>query len=122
MELTAGIMLVLLSILHVAYGEKMQVPLLKQATDDSILLGAYRVMSLQGGLLLFAVGLINILNATSVITLQGIAVYFPLGIILLNILGFMVIAFSRHRELFKITVPQFLLFLIVVTLESLALV
>ena len=102
MELAAGILIVVISILHVVYGEKQPVANLGKLTDDSILIGSVRVMSLQGGILLFAVGLIQILNFLNVITLLGIARYFPLGIICINLLAFLGVAIFKHQKLFSI--------------------
>ena len=55
MKLVVGIILIFMSIVHVIYGEKMQVNILKKLEANNILIGSFRVMSLQGGLLLFAV-------------------------------------------------------------------
>jgi len=69
MELAAGFLVVVISILHIIYGEKQPAANLGKLTNDSILIGSVRVMSLQGGILVFAVGLIQILNFLNVITI-----------------------------------------------------
>ena len=62
MELAAGILVIVMGILHIGYGEKQPIAVLSKATDDSILIGSVRVMSLQGGVLLLSVGSIHVLN------------------------------------------------------------
>ncbi len=120
MELAAGILIVIMSILHIVYGEKQPVADLSKATDDPILIGSVRVMSLQGGFLLLAVGLIHILNFLNVITLSGIAVYFPVGIICINLLTFLLVAIWKHRELFSIIVFQLVVFAVIIVLQILS--
>lgn len=121
MGIIAGILLVLLSIAHNIYGEKKQIPELKELTNDSIKIGSLRVMIFQGGLLLFAVGVIQILVATNLIELIGIARYFPVGIVALNFFTFLTVAIVVHRELLKITVPQLVIFALIISLQLLAL-
>lgn len=117
MELVVGIILIFMSIVHVLYGERKQVDVLKKATSDSILIGSFRVMSLQGGVLLFAMGIVYILSYIGAITLTGIAAYFPLGIVSLNILSLLIVSVTTHRELFKATVPQLIIFAIIVAMQ-----
>ena len=120
MELALGLMLIFMSIVHVIYGEKKQVEVLKKSTSDSVLIGSFRVMSLQGGILLFAVGVIYILSFIGVLPLTGTAAYFPVSIILLNIFSLLIVAIAKHKDLLKATVPQFIIFAIIVTLQILA--
>ena len=120
MELALGLMLIFMSIVHVIYGEKKQVEVLKKSTSDSVLIGSFRVMSLQGGILLFAVGVIYILSFIGVLPLTGTAAYFPVSIILLNIFSLLIVAITKHKDLLKATVPQFIIFAIIVTLQILA--
>lgn len=122
MELAAGILIIIISIIHVIYGEKQQISVLSKITDDSKLIGSFRVMSFQGGFLLFAVGLIQILNFLKIITLLGIAIYFPVGIICINILTFLLIAILKHKKLFSIIAFQLVIFTIIITLQILAIV
>ena len=122
MELAAGILIIIISIIHVIYGEKQQISVLNKITDDSILIGSFRVMSFQGGFLLFAVGLIQVLNFLNIITLSGIAIYFPVGIICINILTFLLIAIIKHKKLFSIIAFQLVIFTIIITLQILAIV
>lgn len=121
MGVVAGVLLVLLSIAHNVYGERKQVPDMKTITDDEIVIGSLRVMVFQGGLLLLAVGIIQILSAIGAIELVGIARYFPVGIIVLNLSTFLLIALLVHRELLKITVPQLLIFSVIIVLQLLSL-
>lgn len=121
MELAAGILVIIISVLHIVYGEKQPVADLSKLTDDSILIGSVRVMSIQGGVLLFAVGVIHILNFLKVITLTGVGAYFPLGIICINLLTFLLVAAVRHRKLFSIIAFQLVVFTVIIILQVLAL-
>ena len=120
MELAAGILLIALSILHIVYGEKQPIATLSKATDDPILIGSVRVMSLQGGVLLFFVGLIQILNFLELITLSGIAIYFPVGIVCINLLTFLITAALKHKELLSISVFQLVIFSVIIVLQLLS--
>lgn len=121
MGIIAGILIVVLSVAHIVYGEKKQIPDLKALTDDPIMIGSLRVMVTQGGLLLFAVGVVQILVAADAIVLEGVARYFPVGIIALNFLTFLALAFILHRELLKITIPQIVFFVVILGLQLLSL-
>ena len=121
MGLIAGILLVLLSIAHNVYGEKKQIPDMKELSDDPIQIGSLRVMIFQGGLLLLAVGIIQILVSVGAIELVGVAKYIPVGIILLNFLTFLLVAIFVHRELFKITLPQIIIFVVIIGLQLVSL-
>ncbi len=122
MGLIAGILLVLISIAHIVYGEKKQIPDLKKLTQDFIMIGSLRVMIIQGGLLLFAVGIIQILASIGTIELLDVARYFPVGIVLLNFLTFQFIAIFIHRELLKITIPQTVVFILIIVLQLLSII
>lgn len=120
MKLIVGIILIFMSIVHVIYGEKMQINILKKLKADSIMIGSFRSMSLQGGLLLFAVGLMEIMVYLGIIELIGIAVYIPLGIVSLNMTAVLVVALLKHRDLIKATVPQFIIFSFTLLLQALS--
>ena len=49
MGIIAGILLVLMSVAHIIFGEKKQIPDLKELTQDSIIIGSQRIMIFQGG-------------------------------------------------------------------------
>ncbi|NQV15200.1 hypothetical protein HQ531_07060 [bacterium] len=117
MELAAGLLIIIMGILHIIYSEKQQVPELQKVTQNSNILGSLRVMSLQGGLLLLAVGSVHVLSYFNIIILNGIAAYFPLGLICINLLAFLLIAVFRHRELFSIVALQLLAFTIIIILQ-----
>ena len=119
MKLVVGIILIFMSIVHVIYGEKMQVNILKKLEANNILIGSFRVMSLQGGLLLFAVGVIEIMVYAG---LSGFAVYIPLGIVCLNVISVFIVAIVKHQELFKVIIPQFLIFSIIIILQVLSVI
>lgn len=121
MGLTAGILIILISIAHSIYGEKKQIPDLKKITNDAITIGSLRIMIHQGGLLLLAVGIVQVLVAINYIQLNGISAYFPLGIVLINTITSFIIALIFHREIFKITLPQFIIFAAIIALQFLAL-
>ena len=117
MKLVVGIILIVMSIVHVIYGEKMQVNVLKKLGVNNILIGSYRVMSFQGGLLLSAVGVVEIMVYTGLIVLTGFAIFMPLGIVCINVISVFIVAIVKHRELIKATIPQFLIFSIIIILQ-----
>ena len=117
MELAAGILIIIMSGVHIIYGEKNPVREMKKLTEDSILIGSVRVMSLQGGVLLFAVGLIHLLSFFHAITLSGAAAYFPVGIISMNLLTFLLVAAFRHRKLFSVIAFQLVVFAVIILLQ-----
>lgn len=121
MGLSAGIMIIIISIAHIIYGEKKQIPELKKITSDSVMIGSLRIMIYQGGILLFAVGIIQVLVSASLIQLPGISAHIPAGIILINFFTSLIIAGYLHREIFKITLPQFVIFAIIIVLQLLSL-
>lgn len=117
MGITAGILLVLISIAHNIYGEKKQIPDLKEVTRDSIIIGSQRIMIFQGGVLLFAVGIIQILISVNMIELNGLARYFPVGIVFLNVFVALVISVFVHKSLLKSIIPQFIVFFVIIALQ-----
>jgi len=121
MGVTAGILLVLMSIAHNIYGEKKQIANLKELTKDSIIIGSLRIMIFQGGILLLAVGIIQILVSASLIELNGVARYFPVGIVLINVCTTLFITLFAHKEILKITIPQFVVFIVIIGLQLLSL-
>lgn len=121
MGIAAGIIIIIMSIAHNIYGEKKQIMDLKKITNDSIMIGSLRIMIFQGGILLLAVGIIQVLVSADFIQLPGISAYFPLGIILINFITSLVIAGSIHREVLKIIIPQFVIFSIIIVLQFLSL-
>lgn len=122
MKLAVGLVLIFMSIVHVFYGEKMQVNILEKLGADSILIGSYRVMSLQGGLLLFAIGFLEIMVYTGFVNLNGIAVYIPLIILCLNVIAFFIVAALKHHDLIRATIPQFIIFSFIILLEVLSVI
>ncbi len=121
MEIAAGIMIILISFAHNIYGEKKQIPELKKITDDPIMIGSLRIMIFQGGILLLAVGIIQVLVSVDIIQLPGISTYFPVAIVFINFITSLVIAVIFHREVFKVTIPQFVIFSIIIVLQFLSL-
>lgn len=117
MGIAAGILLVLISIAHSIYGEKKQIPELKELTKYSIIIGSQRIMIFQGGLLLLAVGIIQILISLDIIVLTGIAQYFPVGLVLINFCTALFFTLLVHREVLKITIPQFVIFVVIICLQ-----
>jgi hypothetical protein len=121
MGITAGILLVLISIAHNIYGEKKQIPALKELTKDSIIIGSQRIMIFQGGILLLAVGIIQILISVNFIVLTGISRYFPVGVVVINFCTALFITVFAHKEVLKITIPQFVIFIAIICLQLLSL-
>ena len=121
MGIAAGIIIILISIAHNIYGEKKQIPELKKITNDSIMIGSLRIMIFQGGIMLLAVGIIQVLVSANLIQLPGVSAYFPVTIVLINFITSFIIAGFIHREVFKITIPQFVIFSIIIVLQFLSL-
>ena len=120
MGITAGIILILISIVHIIYGEKKQIPGMREITQDSIIIGSTRIMVSQGGFILLAVGIIQVLTSINIIELTGVAAYFPVGIVMINFFTSLLIAVFAHREIFKITIPQFIIFAVIIVLQLLS--
>ncbi|MFB6318614.1 hypothetical protein [Saccharicrinis sp. FJH54] len=121
MGIAAGIMIILISIAHNVYGEKKQVPELKKITSNPVMIGSLRIMIFQGGLLLLAVGIIQVLVSAGIVHLPGISAYFPAGIVLINFITSLVIAALIHREVLKVALPQFVFFAVIIVLQFLSL-
>jgi len=119
LEAAVGVVLICLSIIHVVYGERRQVAVLKSVSDNPVLIGSFRTMSLQGGLLLLALGVVYMLGSAGMVTLGGVPSYFPLGVVLINVLSLLIVALTKHRELLKETVPQLVIFGAVIVLQVL---
>jgi hypothetical protein len=121
MGIAAGVIIIVISMAHNIYGEKKQVPELKKVTNDSIMIGSLRIMIFQGGILLFAVGIIQVLVSADIIQLPGISAYFPVGFVFINFITSLMIAGFIHREVFKVTIPQFVVFSIIILMQFLSL-
>ena len=117
MGITAGILLVVIGIVHNIFGEKKQIPDLKKLTKDSIIIGSQRIMIFQGGILMLAVGIIQILISVNFIVLTGVARYFPVGVVAINFCTALIITIFAHKEVLKITVPQYIIFIIIMSLQ-----
>jgi hypothetical protein len=85
------------------------------------MIGSLRIMIFQGGILLFVVGIIQVLVSANIIQLPGISAYFPVGIVFINFITSLLIAAFLHREVFKVTIPQFIVFSIIIVLQFLSL-
>ena len=121
MGIVAGILLVLISIAHNIFGVKKQIPDLKKYTKDSLIVGSQRIMIFQGGILLLGVGIIQILVSIDIIILTGVARYFPVGIVLIKFCTTLIIIAFGHKEILKTTIPQFVIFMIIISLQLLSL-
>jgi len=121
MGIIAGILLILISIAHNIYGEKIQIPALRKHTTDPIQVGSQRIMIFQGGLLLLAVGIFQVLVSIELVTLTGVARFFLPGIVLINFFTALFIAIFFHREILRITAAQFALFIVIICLQLLSL-
>ena len=117
MGITAGILLVLMSVAHNLFGEMRQRPALERITKDDVIIGSQRIMVFQGGFLLLAVGIIQIMVSADLIVLTGIARYFPIGIVFINFFTALIITALFHRTIFRITIPQFAVFLLIMLLQ-----
>ncbi|MBN2083452.1 hypothetical protein JW859_14750 [bacterium] len=121
MELAAGLLIIFVGVVHIVYGERQPLAALGLLTSDQTLIGSVRVMSLQGGILLLAVGAVHLLSFFDLIALTGFTAWIPLGIICLNLLTFLITALVKHRELLAISGVQLLLFAAIIALQALVL-
>jgi len=110
-----------MGIIHIVYGEIVQISGLKAFIQDTIIIGSTRVMIFQGGIILIALGAIQILKGLKIVKLNGIGALFPSGIICLNLGTFILIALIKHIELLSISIPQILIFSIIIILLVLSL-
>ena len=122
METTAGILTLLIGIIHIFYGERVQLPRLSNSTDDTLSIASARVMVYQGGIMLILTGLYQFLSGIHTIQLIGIAVYIPIVVILANFLTFLLTAVLKHRLLLSVSIPQILIFTIIIVLQIIAIV
>ena len=74
-------------------------------------------MIFQGGILLFAVGIIQILVSIDTVVLTGVSRYFPVGVVAINFCTALIITVFAHKEVLKITIPQYILFIIIMCLQ-----
>ncbi len=121
MGIAAGVIIIAMSIAHNIYGEKKQIPELKKITNDSIMIGSLRIMIFQGGILLFAVGIVQVLVSVDIIKLQGFSAFFPVGIVFINLITSLIISGFIHRDVFKVTIPQFIVFFLIIIMQILSL-
>lgn len=120
MGIAAGVLLLLMSIAHIVYGEQKQIPALKAISQDQIMIGSLRIMIYQSGCILLAIGLTQLLWQLEYLQLTGVARYFPVAIVLINVLTSFFIILIKHRQIFKITFPQFIIFSIIILLQWLS--
>ncbi len=106
---------------HIAYGKKVQIPRLKKETDDEVSIGSVRVMVWQGCMALLLAGLLQLLLALGEIGLPGIAAYIPIALVSVNLLTFLIVSAAKHRKLIATSVPQLLIFVIILALQVFAL-
>jgi hypothetical protein len=118
MALVTGILVVLLGIVHIIYGEYVQIPGLARQLDDPGIIGSTRVMIYQGGMILLAVGIVQLLKGARRIRLRGAAAFFPIGIMIMNILTFLIVALVSGRSLIAATLPQLVVFLVIIVLMA----
>jgi hypothetical protein len=116
MPIVSGSLIVILAVIHIVYGEMVQMRGLGRLVTDPIILGSTRVMIYQGGVILLGVGIIQLLKGMKRIRLAGAAAYIPVGIIILNILTFLAVSVITHRCLLNVALPQLIVFVIIIVL------
>lgn len=121
MDSIAGILLLILSLAHVVYGERKLLPDLASKLKDPFLVGSMRVMSMQGGVLLLLIAMLQLSVAGEVITLSGRAQFIPVVLVVANVLTFLVVTLIKHPILLRYTIPQMGLFGLVILLMLLSL-
>ena len=121
MNYAAGLLVIAVGVLHIIFGESQLLAQVRATGAADSLIGAVRVMSLQGGAVLIFVGALHILVASRVLVLHGKAAFIPLAMICLNLGVFLAAAAIMHRELIASSGVQFVLFAVIITLQILAL-
>lgn len=120
MAAIAGILLLLMATAHISYGERKLLPDLASKVNDPFLVGSMRVMSVQGGMVLLFVGVLQLLMAGDKVVLTGFAQYIPVGLVLVHVLTFLLMTIIKHPILIKHTVPQLILFGLIILLQLLS--
>ena len=121
MNLAAGLLIIVVGGIHIVFGERQPVLRLKELGAEASLVGTVRIMSLQGGALLLAIGLAHVLIFAGVLQLTGAAAGIPLGLVCLNLAVFLVTAAVRHPDQLRTSGVQLVLFAAIITLQVLAL-
>ncbi|MBN2461433.1 MAG: hypothetical protein JXB60_07480 [Candidatus Cloacimonetes bacterium] len=73
-------------------------------------------MIYQGGIILIGAGIIQFLEGLKCIRLSGITKYYPMGVIIFNLVAFLTIAFLFHPKLLLLALPQLIVFMIIILL------
>ncbi|MBN2071309.1 MAG: hypothetical protein JW814_07630 [Candidatus Krumholzibacteriota bacterium] len=116
MAILTGILILLIGIVHIIFGEVSQIPELMKHLDDPAIIGSVRVMIYQGGVILLGVGLLQFLRGLNRVQLRGVASWIPVGIIILNIFTFILVGLLFDLIVIRIAFPQLIIFLIIIVL------
>ena len=122
MALISGILIILVGVVHLIYGEAVQLKALSDSIADSLTIGSTRIMIYQGGVLLLLVGTMQVLKGLKKIKVTGTLKYIPLGYILANFMTYLLLGLILHPEVIKSSVPQIIIFVIIITFLVLDLV
>ncbi|MFC1538364.1 hypothetical protein ACFL6H_02985 [Candidatus Latescibacterota bacterium] len=121
--LIAGIMSIFLSFAHVIWGEKILFPVINKADINKVASAAVYISwyQISTTLLVAGIGLIilSYYEQFQNITLAAILIT---AIIVFNFTAFIVIIITKHRVVFAQTIPQTILFVIIIVLMILGII
>jgi hypothetical protein len=111
-----GILIFLLGLIHILFGEISQIPELMRHLDDPVIIGSMRVMIYQGGVILLGVGALQFLKGSGRVELRGAASWIPVGIIVLNIVTFLMVGLISEFAVIRTALPQLVVFIVIIGL------
>ncbi|MDT8448090.1 MAG: hypothetical protein RRB13_14455 [bacterium] len=114
---TTAVLLGLFGAAHIGYGETLLVEQITATGAGESLVGSLRVMSLQGGLMLWLAAGMHLNAALGRCKLVGALGRIPIAIMGFQLLGFLVIASLAHPALFGIAAPQLGFFALLMGLQ-----
>jgi len=115
--LISGTLAIILSIAHSVWGEKTIIPDLKKANLQELTIAGFYISWYQINitLLVSGIGLI-LLSFSDSIEYVKTTVIFISAIMLCNFLVFLIISAAKHKAIFARTIPQTVLFIIMIVM------
>ncbi len=114
MALISGILIILIGVVHIIYGEVVQLKALTDSITDMITIGSTRIMIYQGGVLLLLVGTMQVLKGLKKLKVKGFLKYIPVGYIVTNFSTYLVLGLLLHPQVIKSSIPQIIIFVIII--------
>ncbi len=119
MALISGILIILVGVVHLIYGEIVQLKALSESISDMITIGSTRIMIYQGGVLLILVGAMQVLKGLKKIKVKGFVSYIPIGYIIANFSTYLILGLLLHPQVIRSSIPQIIIFVIILVFLSL---